>query len=98
MSRVATDWAAKQRPPQAMDKLVLWALADAHNREKGCAYPSIAAVEEFTGWRRRAIVDSLARLADVGMIIDTGDRIGRTRQIKVWRFPFDAERVREMHP
>ena len=95
MSREATDWAAKQRPAHALDKLVLWALADAHSREKRCAYPSVAAVVEFTGWQRRAVLSSLARLAAAGLIVDTGDRIGQTRQIKVWRFPFDPERVHE---
>jgi len=95
VSREATDWAAKQRPAHALDKLVLWAIADAHNRDKRCAYPSIAAVVEFTGWGRRAVLTSMARLATAGLIIDTGDRIGRTRQVKVWRLPFDPERVHE---
>jgi pyocin large subunit-like protein len=81
-----------------MDKLVLWAIADAHNREKECSYPSIAAVVEFTGWQRRAVVSSLTRLAAAGLIVDTRDRIGRTRQIKVWRFPFDRQGVQETHP
>lgn len=98
MSREATEWAARQRPPHALDKLVLWAIADAHSREKRCAYPSVAAVVEFTGWQRRAVMASLSRLAAAGLIIDTGDRIGRTRQVKVWRLPIDPERVRAKHP
>lgn len=81
-----------------MDKLVLWAMADAHNTAKGCTYPSIAAVMDFTGWQRRAVISGLARLAAAGMLIDTRDRIGKTRQVKVWRFPFDPPRVQEMHP
>lgn len=98
MSREATDWAARQRPAHALDKLVLWALADAHSREKRCSYPSVAAIVDFTGWGRRAVLSSLSRLAAAGLIIDTGDRLGRTRQVKVWRFPIDPERVHEKHP
>jgi pyocin large subunit-like protein len=55
-------------------------------------------VVDFTGWQRRAVISSLSRLAAAGLIIDTHDRIGRTRQVKVWRFPFDRERVQERHP
>lgn len=93
MSRAAVEWASRQSPPHASDKLVLWALADAYNDAKRCAYPSVAAIVAFTGWQRKAVMVSMARLARIGLIVDTGDRIGRTRQVKVWSLPF--ERVSE---
>lgn len=98
MSDHAVRWASKQHPPHALDKLVLWALADAHNREKRRAYPSVAAIVAFTGWQRKAVMASLDRLARYGFIFDTGDRIGKTRQIKVWALAFDTEMVSEKDP
>ncbi|MEH3121101.1 MAG: hypothetical protein PGN16_03830 [Sphingomonas phyllosphaerae] len=98
MSREATEWAADFRPPHPADKSVLWALAHAHNRHKKCAYPSVAAIVEFTGWQRKVVLASLARLTALGVIEDSGQRMGKTRQIKVWRLAFDSERVSGGHP
>ena len=67
------------------DKLVLWALADATNAKSGIAFPSVAAVSAFTGLERKRVMGSLARLERGGFIFDTGERIGRTKQVKVWR-------------
>lgn len=90
------DWAARQSPPRGTDKLVLWALADAHNVAKRCAYPSVAAIAAFTTMERKRVMASLARLEKVGLIIDTGQRMGQTRQIKVWALPI--ERVSKRDP
>ena len=95
MSRRAVDWASRQTLPHAADKLVLWGLADAHNRDTGRTFPSVAALVAFTGWQRKLVIASLARLAASGMIADTGERIGRTRQVKVWRLACDPETVPE---
>lgn len=89
MSRLAVEWAARQRPLQPPDKLVLWALADAHNARTGRAFPSVAAIGEFTGWQRKAVLASLGRLVRAGLIVDTGERVGRTRQVKVWALPIE---------
>ncbi|MCP3732029.1 helix-turn-helix domain-containing protein [Sphingomonas sp. MG17] len=85
MSRKAVEWAGRQRPPAATDKLVLWALADAMNEKTGLCCPSVAAVAEFTMLERKRVMASMARLERCGLIFDTGDRIGKTRQVKCWR-------------
>lgn len=85
MSRPAVEWAATQKPPQPADKLVLWALADATNIKTGLAFPSVAAIADFTGLERKRVMSSLARLEREGFAFDTGERIGRTKQVKVWR-------------
>lgn len=73
------------RPAYAADKLVLWALADAANDKTLLAFPSNAAVVEFTGLERKRVITSLARLASMKLIEDTGERIGKTKQVRVWR-------------
>lgn len=88
MSRAAVEWASRQAPPQPADKLVLWALADAMNAKASEAYPSVAAISAFTGLERKRIMASLARLQAGGWIIDTGRRVGATKQVKVWRLAF----------
>lgn len=89
MSREATDWAAALRPPHPADKAVLWALAESHNRQTRVAYPSVKWIVDFTRWQRKVVLASLARLTGLGLIEDTGQRVGKTRQIKVWRLGLD---------
>jgi pyocin large subunit-like protein len=75
------------------DKLVLWALADAADDKTLTAFPSVAALVAFTSLERKRVMSSLARLTAIGVIIDTGERIGRTKQVKVWRLPITLETV-----
>ena len=39
------------------------------------------------------VLASLSRLAALGLIADTGQRVGQTRQVKVWRLACDPESV-----
>ena len=82
MSWGALGWAAKQRPGKIADKLVLIALADRHNEEQDIAWPSIKWLCEFTGADRKTIITSLTRLETLGLIADSGQRFGKTKQVK----------------
>ena len=84
MSREATTWAAAQRPPKCADKAVLWALADASHRATWEAFPSVAAIGAFAMLNRKQVIASLDRLERAGLIRDSGRRVGRTAQVKVY--------------
>lgn len=90
MSWAALAWAGKCKPGSASRKLVLFALADRHNEEVDGAYPSIAWMVEFTGLNRKTIITCLAELEAQGLISDTGDRRGDTRQIKLYRLHLET--------
>jgi pyocin large subunit-like protein len=85
MSFDALAWAAKCRPGTASRKLVLLALADRHNNEVDGAYPSIAWLVDFTDLNRKTIISCLDDLESLGLISDTGERRGDTKQIKLYR-------------
>lgn len=63
---------------------VLWKLAQ-HCVSKWEAWPSIAEVAEATTLSHRQVKRALAALEELGAIVDTGERRGRTKQIRVWR-------------
>ncbi|MFZ2996262.1 helix-turn-helix domain-containing protein [Sphingobium sp.] len=84
MNRRAVEWAAGQRVPRAADKLVLWGLAHHADLKTFRAWPSIAALTAFTGMNRKQIIAGLDRLEASGRIIDTKERQGRTKQVKVY--------------
>ena len=91
MKGEAAAWAAEQRLSQPMDKLVLWALAVTPSADKlGVSYPSVKAICFFTGMGRTAVMGSLARLVRAGLICDSGERVGITGQIKVWRLALNS--------
>lgn len=84
MSWPALGWAAKQKPGRVADKMVLIALADRHNEETDLAYPSIAWLAEFACLDRKTVVAALGRLEDAGLISDSGERVGKTKQVKAY--------------
>lgn len=98
MSIEAVKWAIRQRPPKPADKLVLWIIADTLNRSTAEAYPSVAAICDGTGLNRKMVIDSIARLTRLGLIVDTGRRVGRTGQVKVWTLPLDGAEQGEQSP
>lgn len=90
MSWETQSWAAKQRPGSASAKLVLLGLAscaDAHH----CAYPSVDWLCEFGDLNRKTVIAALQRLEEglCPLIEDTGERRGRTKQVKVYRLRAD---------
>lgn len=89
MSFEALAWAVKQQPGRASDKLILLGLADRWNNEERAAWPSIKWLQEFSGLNRKTVITALQRLERAGMIRDTGGRVGKTRQGKVYTLSFD---------
>ena len=91
MSFAALAWAAKQRPGNLAAKMVLLGLANFAD-EHGCSYPSTAALADFGDMDHKTATAALDRLSseDLRLIIDTGQRAGRTKQIKVYRLNIDS--------
>jgi pyocin large subunit-like protein len=90
-SAKALRWAAEQKTAYPADKVVLFGLAYCANDTTLLAFPSVAALVEFASLERKRVMSSLARLAGGGWIEDTGERIGATKQVKVWRLVLDRK-------
>lgn len=85
MSFDALAWAAKQNTGSSGTKLVLLGLAECASRGHGLAFPSIAELVEFSSLDRKSVIANLDKLVDGGFIVDTGRKVGRTGQIKVYQ-------------
>lgn len=96
MSFDALAWAAKQSPGSSGSKLVLLGLAECAHRKTGLAFPSLAELVEFSSLDRKSVISNLDKLEAAGFIADTGKRVGRTGQIKV--YILNMERVPEAEP
>lgn len=86
MSWETQSWAAKQRPGSASAKLVLLGLASCADQNH-CAFPSVQWLCDFSDLNRKTVISALQRLEDgmFPLIADTGERRGRTGQVKVYR-------------
>lgn len=86
MSWEAQAWAAKQRTGSSSSKLVLLGLASCADTNH-CAFPSIQWLCDFGDLNRKTVIAALQRLEDgmFPLIRDTGERKGRTKQVKVYR-------------
>ena len=95
MSWETQSWAAKQRPGSASAKLVLLGLASCADANH-CAHPSIQWLCDFSDLNRKTVISALQRLEDgmFPLIEDTGQRRGRTLQVKVYRLAAGAEGAR----
>jgi hypothetical protein len=85
MSIDAISWAFKQNVKPSSLKFVLVALADNCTHD-GLAWPSLKALAEKTGQDRKTIIASLDKLESMGIIADSGKRVGATGQVKVYCF------------
>lgn len=85
MSWEALSWAAKCRVGRAADKLILLGLAERHNPESGYAYPSVAWLADFGSLDRKTVMAALDRLEAANIISDSGERAGKTLQVKCYR-------------
>jgi hypothetical protein len=95
MSWETQAWAGRQRPGSASAKLVLLGLASCADANH-CAFPSIQWLCDFSDLNRKTVIAALQRL-EGGMfplIEDTGERRGRTCQVKVYRLAAGAEGAR----
>lgn len=84
MSSEALAWAFKQNCKSASAKFTLVALCECANYKTGRIYPSIAHLTELTGQNRKTIIANIAELESAGLLLDTGERAGATKQIKVY--------------
>jgi len=97
VSLAAITWAARQHCARPETKLVLIALALYVNDRKlkasgeALAWPSHAALAEFTGLHRKGIIRELKSLSYAQLIRDSGDRRGQTCRVKVWRLETGQE-------
>lgn len=89
MSVEAITWALKQPVPKSSTKFVLVVLANCASAANNLAYPSVQYIVEATGQDRKTVISSLRRLADLGLIEDTKERRGKTRQVIVYRLRVD---------
>lgn len=64
----ACRWALQQRVGNTTRKLVLVALADAHNERTGLCFPSVTSLAETVETSGRTIIRCLNELADAGFI------------------------------
>lgn len=85
MSSEALAWVFKQNIPSASVKLTLIGLCECANFKTGRCFPSIDHLEEITSQNRKTIIGNIAKLMAAGVVEDTGERVGKTRQIKVLR-------------
>ncbi|WP_186379566.1 helix-turn-helix domain-containing protein [Yersinia mollaretii] len=84
MSLDAMRWAKKVKTGRSSAKSVLTWLADMCGADH-CAFPSIAALAEATELDKKTVQSSLQHLVALGMIADTGERRGRTKQVIVYK-------------
>lgn len=90
MSFDALAWAAKASGLRPAEKLVLLGLAECADRHTCEAHPSVAALIEFSGLNRKTVIAALDALALASLIAETGELVGRTRQIKVYRLNLET--------
>lgn len=68
MSHGATNWAIKQRGLKPATKMVLWHLADRHNKDTGMCNPSQAKLAYDCEMSRAALNGHLSKLEALGLI------------------------------
>ncbi|EBB4095243.1 hypothetical protein CGF73_07105 [Salmonella enterica] len=93
MSRAATDWAWNLEL-SAAPKLLMLSLADRAD-EMHCCYPSIQRLVKDTGMDRKTIGKWINQMMEDGLISDTGERKGRTKQIRVLQLNIGIEQTQK---
>ena len=68
MSATATFWAWEQKELTPIEKLVLLALANRHNKDTGKCYPSMNRMAIDTGMCSRSVMRSIGGLEKKGLI------------------------------
>jgi hypothetical protein len=84
MSIAAMTWAFAQALKPSSLKFLLVALAD-NADDQGRAFPSIECLVEKTSQDRKTVISGLDRLEELKLATDTGSRVGKTKQVKVYR-------------
>lgn len=85
MSIDALNWALKDvRCASSSAKLVLLIYANFAN-DQGRAYPSNETLTKLSDLNSKTVRAAVALLEEAGHLIDTGERTGRTGQIRVYQ-------------
>jgi hypothetical protein len=84
MSFQAMAWAIKQPLNRSCEKFLLVMLANYSDNE-GILYPSVERLTQDLSQDRKTVVKNLKRLIELGLLADTGRRIGQTRSIIVYQ-------------
>lgn len=84
MSFQAMTWAITQDIPRTSEKFLLVMLANYADRGGYC-YPSIERLAQELSQDRKTIVKSIKSLVSVGLLKDTGRRVGRTLSVVVYQ-------------
>ena len=80
------DWAfGNQEGLKPSGRLVLLALTWHANAETGLCWPSRATIQADTGLGTTAVRDGLADLKRAGLVEETGIKVGRTGNVKMYR-------------
>lgn len=84
MSFEAISWACRQQVGKSSIKFVLIALAN-HADAQGFAWPSITSICQTTEQDRKTVISAIDALCKAGLLIDTGDKKGSTKQVPMYR-------------
>ena len=82
MSVDATRWAWKAPVKSATQRLILLSLADRAGEHHTC-YPSNKRLAQDTLLNLKTVQRSVSELIELGLIVDTGERKGNTKQVRV---------------
>jgi pyocin large subunit-like protein len=85
VSNGAIDWAIGLQLDKSSVKFVLVCLANRANDNTALCFPSIKQLEQDTCQDRKTVISNLRALCQLGLIQDTGERVGTTKQIIVYR-------------
>lgn len=85
MSNSALTWAFNQPTKTSSAKLVLLTLADMANKETGLAFPCTEKICRLTHLNRKTVLGAIQALIHLGLIHDTGKRVGETNSVRVFR-------------
>lgn len=85
MSSEALAWAFKMPIKPSSVKFTLVALCECANYQTGRIFPSIEHICQITGQDRKTVISNISKLIELGYIIETGERVGSTGQIKVYQ-------------
>lgn len=91
MSLDATRWAWQQQGLKSSEKLVLLSLADRAGEDM-TAFPSIDRMVKDTGLNRKTIIRCFDELEAKGVLLDTGERKGKTKRVKIYQLIGVADR------
>lgn len=97
MSIYAIAWVFRQSMKSSADKFVLVALAD-NAGDDGRSFPSVETICRKTELNRKTVIAALDRLTSSGMIVDTGQRVGKTKSVKIYRLTWANEAVPDSEP